>query len=100
MAKRNKHIGSSLDSLLEETGDLAETRARAIKGVTAWETDQKPEADETANMDEDTSVERFERKNLTALREALLKAERSGRSNRTPQEIKDSVIRRFDPEHK
>ena len=37
---------------------------------------------------------------IIALREALLKAERSGRSNRTPQEIKDSVIRRFDPEHK
>ena len=40
MAKRNKHIGSSLDSLLEETGDLAETRARAIKDVTAWEAEK------------------------------------------------------------
>ena len=36
---------------------------------------------------------------IAALREALLKGERSGRGSRTPQEIKDSVIRRFVSEH-
>ena len=46
MAKRNKHIGSSLDSLLEETGDLAEVRTRAIKRVIAWEVAQKMKADQ------------------------------------------------------
>ncbi len=41
MAKHNKHIGSSLDDLLEETGDLAEVNAIAIKRVIAWEIAQK-----------------------------------------------------------
>jgi len=36
MAK-NKHIGSSLDDLLEETGELVEVNAVAIKRVIAWE---------------------------------------------------------------
>ncbi len=33
----NKHIGSSLSNLLEETGNLAEVNAVAIKRVIAWE---------------------------------------------------------------
>ena len=45
MAKRNKHVGSSLDSLLEETGDLSEINAQAIKRVIAWEVGQKMKAE-------------------------------------------------------
>jgi predicted XRE-type DNA-binding protein len=41
MAKTNKHIGSSLDGLLEETGDLVEVNAIAIKRVIAYEINQK-----------------------------------------------------------
>lgn len=41
MAKRNKHVGSSLDNLLEETGDLSEVNAQAIQLVIAWEVSQK-----------------------------------------------------------
>lgn len=41
MAKKNKHVGSSLDDLLKETGDLAETNAAAIKRVVAWQISQK-----------------------------------------------------------
>lgn len=41
MVKKNKHIGSSLDDLLEETGDLAETKAIAIKRVIAWQVAEK-----------------------------------------------------------
>lgn len=39
----NKHIGSSFDEFLEETGALAETNAVAIKRVIAWEIQQKIE---------------------------------------------------------
>ncbi|VAW42595.1 hypothetical protein MNBD_GAMMA01-1378 [hydrothermal vent metagenome] len=39
----NKHIGSSLDDLFAETGDLAEVNAVAIKRVIAWELMQKME---------------------------------------------------------
>ena len=45
MAKRNQFIGSSLDALLEETGELAEVNAVAIKRVIAWEIAQKMEAE-------------------------------------------------------
>ena len=45
MAKHNKHLGSSLDDLLEETGELAEVNAVAIKRVIAWEIMQKMDAD-------------------------------------------------------
>ena len=45
MAKRNQHIGSSLDDLLEETGELGEVNAVAIKRVIAWEIIQKMEAE-------------------------------------------------------
>lgn len=45
MAKRNRHIGSSLDDLLEETGDLTEVNAVAIKRVIAWEITQKMETE-------------------------------------------------------
>lgn len=43
MAKSNKHIGSSFDDLLAETGELAEVNAAAIKRVIAWEIGQKME---------------------------------------------------------
>ncbi|MEJ7928295.1 helix-turn-helix domain-containing protein [Sphingobium sp. AN641] len=33
----NKHMGSSLDSFLEEEGVLGETQAQAIKEVIAWQ---------------------------------------------------------------
>ena len=33
----NPHIGSSLDDLLEETGELAEVEAVALKRVVAWQ---------------------------------------------------------------
>lgn len=45
MAKRNQNIGSSLDDLLEETGELAEVNTVAIKRVIAWEIAQKMEAE-------------------------------------------------------
>ena len=37
MAKRNAHIGSTLDDLLSEDGVLEEVSARAIKRVIAWQ---------------------------------------------------------------
>lgn len=39
----NKHIGSSFDEFLEDTGTLVETNAVAIKRVIAWEIQQKIE---------------------------------------------------------
>ncbi len=45
MAKHNQHLGSSLDDLLEETGELAEVNAVAIKRVIAWEITQKMKAE-------------------------------------------------------
>ena len=45
MAKRNQYIGSSLDDLLEENGELAEVNTVAIKRVIAWEIAQKMEAE-------------------------------------------------------
>ena len=45
MVKRNQYIGSSLDDLLEETGELAEVNTVAIKRVIAWEITQKMEAE-------------------------------------------------------
>jgi predicted XRE-type DNA-binding protein len=42
MAK-NTHIGSSLDSLLEDARELTEVNAVAIKLVIAWEIGQKME---------------------------------------------------------
>ena len=35
--KKNPHIGSSLDSFLEEEGILEEVTLRAIKSVLAWQ---------------------------------------------------------------
>jgi len=46
MAKHNKHIGSSFDDFLEETGDLAEVNTIAIKRVIAWEIAQKMETEQ------------------------------------------------------
>ena len=37
----NPHIGSSLDDLLEETGDLAEVEDVAIKRVIAWQVQEE-----------------------------------------------------------
>lgn len=45
MAKQ-QHIGSSLDDLLQDTGELAEVNAVAIKRVIAWEIAQKMEAED------------------------------------------------------
>ena len=42
MIKR-KHIGSSFDGLLKETGDLTEVSAVAIKRIVAWQASQKME---------------------------------------------------------
>ena len=43
MVKKNISIGSSLDDLLEETGDYTESNALAIKRVIAWEVQKKME---------------------------------------------------------
>jgi hypothetical protein len=40
MAKKNKHIGSSLDDLLKEEGIFEEVQAQAIKEVIAWQLSQ------------------------------------------------------------
>jgi len=45
MARCNQYIGSSLDALLEETGELAEVNTVAIKRVIAWEIAQKMETE-------------------------------------------------------
>ena len=45
MAK-NQYIGSSFDDLLEDTGELTEVSAVAIKRVIAWEISQKMEEED------------------------------------------------------
>lgn len=45
MASQNHRCGSSLDSLLEETAELAEVNAVALKRVIAWEIEQKMAAE-------------------------------------------------------
>lgn len=40
MAKVNRHVGSSLDALLEEDGALQDVSARAMKRVLAWQVQQ------------------------------------------------------------
>ena len=37
MAEKSRHVGSSLDSLLEEDGTLSEVSSIAIKRVLAWQ---------------------------------------------------------------
>jgi antitoxin HicB len=37
MTKRNKHLGSSFDSFLEEEGILHETNAFVMKKILAWQ---------------------------------------------------------------
>jgi hypothetical protein len=44
MSSRNKHIGPSLDSLFEETGELEEINARAAKRVLAIDAAQERNA--------------------------------------------------------
>ncbi|AEF05690.1 XRE family transcriptional regulator [Alteromonas naphthalenivorans] len=46
MAKQHQHVGSSLDDLLQDTGELAEVNTVAIKRVIAWEIAQKMEAED------------------------------------------------------
>jgi antitoxin HicB len=43
---KNKHIGSSLDDLLKETGDFTETTTIAVKRVIAWQITQKMESEQ------------------------------------------------------
>ena len=38
--RRNPHIGSTLDDLLEEDGSLADAHALAVKRVLAWQVGQ------------------------------------------------------------
>lgn len=45
MAKHNQYLGSSLDNLLEETGELLEVNISAIKHMIAWEITQKMDAE-------------------------------------------------------
>jgi predicted thioesterase len=40
MKKKNKHMGSSLESFLEEEGILEEARALVIKETLAWQVQQ------------------------------------------------------------
>lgn len=46
MVKKNAHIGSTVDDLLEETGDLTEVSTVAIKRVIAWQVAQKMETEQ------------------------------------------------------
>jgi len=48
MARCKQYIGSYLDGLLEETGELAEVNTVAIKRVIAWEIAQKMETSRSA----------------------------------------------------
>lgn len=45
MANKNQYVGSSVDDLLKETGELAEVNAVALKRVIAWEIEQKMNAE-------------------------------------------------------
>lgn len=45
MTKLNQHIGSSLDNLLQQTGELLEVNISSIKRVIAWEIKQKMDAE-------------------------------------------------------
>ena len=38
--EQNKHIGSSLDDLLTETGELSEVTDEAMRRVNDWENNQ------------------------------------------------------------
>ena len=51
MDKKNKNIGSSLDDLLGETGELAEVNAVAIKRVIAWQISQKMTAEKISKKE-------------------------------------------------
>jgi len=44
MNNTNQHIGSALDNLLEETGELAEICAVALERVESWEEDLRDPA--------------------------------------------------------
>jgi len=51
MTKRNKHIGSSLDSFLKEEGVLEETRAIALKDAVAWQVQQAMEKEKITKVE-------------------------------------------------
>ena len=51
MAKRNKHIGSSLDNFLKEEGVLEETRAIALKDAVAWQVQQAMEKEKITKVE-------------------------------------------------
>jgi antitoxin HicB len=51
MAKRNKHIGSSLDDFLKEEGVLEETRAIALKDAVAWQVQQAMEKENITKVE-------------------------------------------------
>ena len=51
MTKRNSHIGSSLDQLLEADGTLAEVRAAAVKRVLAFQMRQAIEQQGISNSE-------------------------------------------------
>ena len=49
MAKKNKHVGSSLNDLLCEENLLAETQAEAMARVVAWQLQQYKNEKELSN---------------------------------------------------
>lgn len=49
MAKQNKHVGSSLNELLREEDLLAETQAKAMARVVAWQLQQYKNEKELSN---------------------------------------------------
>jgi antitoxin HicB len=51
MAKRNKHIGSSLDDFLKEEGVLEKTRAIALKDAVAWQVQQAMEKEKITKVE-------------------------------------------------
>jgi antitoxin HicB len=51
MAKRNKHIGSSLDDFLKEEGVLEETRAIALKDAVAWQVQKAMEKEKITKVE-------------------------------------------------
>ena len=51
MKKKNRHIGSSFDSFLEEHDLLADTSLSAIKRVIAWQVTQAMERDELSKVE-------------------------------------------------
>jgi antitoxin HicB len=51
MTKRNKHVGSSLDSFLKEESFLEEARALALKDALAWQVQQAMDKDKITKVE-------------------------------------------------